>query len=97
EEQLARLAVRESADTDVAEARYRIAAWRRARETVAAQMAALEKLRRGHQLGEIDLSDLLLGERMVHDAFRIEAEARAEAMRAITKLRIDSHELWLED
>ena len=97
EEQLARLAVRETADADVAEARYRIAAWRRSRETVTAQMAALEKLRRGHQLGEIDLSELLLGERMVHDAFRIEAEARAEAMRAITKLRIDSHELWLAD
>ena len=42
-------------------------------------------------------ADLLLGERMVHDAFRSEAGARAEAMRAITKLRIDSHELWLED
>lgn len=97
EEQLARFAVQETADADVAEARYRIAAWGRSRETVAAQMAALEKLRRGHQLGEIDLADLLLGERMVHDAFRIEAEARAEAMRAITKLRIDSHELWLAD
>jgi hypothetical protein len=34
---------------------------------------------------------------MVHDAFRIEAEARGEAMRAITTLRIDSHELWLAD
>jgi hypothetical protein len=64
---------------------------------VAAQMAALEKPRRGHQLGEIDLADLLLGERMVHDAFRREAEARAEAMRAITKLRIDAHDLWLKD
>lgn len=97
EEQLARFAVQETANADVAEARYRIAAWQRSRETVAAQIAALEKLRRGHQLGEIDLADLLLAERMVHDAFRIEAEARAEAMRAITKLRIDSHELWLRD
>ena len=44
-----------------------------------------------------DLADLLLGERMVHEAFRVEAAARAEAMRAITKLRIDSHELWLAD
>jgi outer membrane protein TolC len=97
EEQLARFSVRETADGDVAEARYRIAAWERSRETVEAQMAALDKLRRGHQLGEIDLADMLLGERMVHDAFRIEAEARAEAMRAITRLRIDSHELWLAD
>jgi outer membrane protein, heavy metal efflux system len=60
-------------------------------------MAALEKLRRGHQLGEIDLPDLLLGEQMVHAAFRIEGEARTEAMRAIVKLRIDAHDLWLAD
>ncbi|WP_271439765.1 TolC family protein [Pontixanthobacter luteolus] len=97
EEQLARYNVQETARADVAEARYRLAAWERSSETVEAQMTALAKLRRGHQLGEIDLADLLLGERMVHDAFRIEAEARAEAMRAITKLRIDSHELWLGD
>lgn len=97
EEQLARFQVQETADADVAEARYRIAAWQRARESIEAQMAALGKMRRGHQLGEIDLSDLLLGERMVHEAFRIEAAARADAMRAITKLRIDSHELWLAD
>ena len=97
EEQLARFSVQETADADATEARYRLAAWHRARETVEAQMAALGKLRRGHELGEIDLADLLLGERMVHDAFRIEAAARTEALRAITKLRIDSHELWLAD
>ena len=97
EEQLARFTVQETADADVAEARYRLAAWERAQEAVAAQMAALVKLRRGHELGEIDLADLLLGERMVHDAFRMEAQARAEAARAVTKLRIDSHELWLAD
>jgi outer membrane protein TolC len=97
DEQLARFDVAETANADVTEARFRIASWHRAREAVAAQMAALEKLRRGHQLGEIDLADLLLGERMVHDAFRREAEARAEAMRAITRLRIDAHDLWLAD
>lgn len=97
EEQLVRIEVDETAQSDVTEARYRIAAWQRSRETVEAQMAALTKLRRGQQLGEIDLVDLLLGERMVHDAFRIEAEARAQALRAITRLEIDSHQLWLGD
>lgn len=96
-EQLARFDVSETATADVTEARFRIITWQRAREGVAAQMAALDKLRRGQQLGEIDLSELLLSERMVHDAFRIEAEARAEAMRAITRLRIDAHDLWLAD
>jgi len=95
--QLARYEVSEVANADVTEARFRLASWQRARDAVAAQMAALEKLRRGHQLGEIDLAELLLGERMVHDAFRREAEARADAMRSITKLRIDAHDLWLGD
>lgn len=97
DEQLARFDVGETANADVTEARFRIASWQRARDSVAAQMAALDKLRRGHQLGEIDLADLLLGERMVHDAFRREAESRAEATRSITKLRIDAHDLWLAD
>ncbi|KEO89103.1 transporter [Erythrobacter longus] len=97
EESLARFNVEETADADLLDARYRIAAWQRSREAVDAQTAALFKLRRGYELGEIDLTDLLLGERMVHDAFRMEAEARCEAMRAITKLRIDSHALWLMD
>lgn len=97
DEQLARFEVSEAANADMTEARFRLTTWQRARDSVAAQLDALEKQRRGHQLGEIDLSDLLLGERMVHDAFRREAEARAEAMRAITKLRIDAHDLWLAD
>lgn len=97
DEQLARYEVSETAEADVTEARFRMATWQRARESVDAQMAALDKLRRGHQLGEIDLADLLLAERMVHDAFRTEAAARAEAMRAITKLRIEAHDLWLGD
>ena len=97
EEQLARFAVAETAEADMSEARFRLASWQRARESLAAQMAALEKLRRGYQLGEVDLADLLLGERMVHDAFRIEAEARAEAARAVARLRIDAHDLWLAD
>lgn len=97
EERAARFNVREVADGDMAEAQYRQAAWRRAREGLDAQVAALLKLRRGHAAGEIDFADLIYGERQVHDAFRVEALARADAMRALTKLRIDSHELWLAD
>jgi len=89
--------VNETAASDVAEAQYRFTAWQRACEGVEAQLAALAKLRRGHELGEIDLADLLIGERLVHDAFRTEAANRTEAFRAITKLRIDSHELWLAE
>lgn len=97
QEQLARFDVGETAQANVTEVRFRIITWQRARESVEAQMAALEKLRRGQQLGEIDLADLLLGEQMVHAAFRVEAEARTQAVRAIAKLRIDAHDLWLND
>ncbi|MBU0555302.1 MAG: TolC family protein [Alphaproteobacteria bacterium] len=94
---LVRYNAHEVANADFAEASYRYLGWQRAREGLEAQMAALARLRRGNQLGEIDLAALLLGERLVHDAYRAEAIARTEALRAITKLRIDSHELWLRD
>ncbi|KHK90905.1 TolC family protein [Novosphingobium malaysiense] len=90
-----RFAVTEVAETDMTEARFRYAAWQRARDGLNAQIAALQKLREGHKAGEIDLSDELLGERQVHDAFRVEAHARTEAMRALTRLRIDSHSIWI--
>lgn len=92
---LARFTVQETADADLAEATFRIAAWHRAREALDAQLSALQRLRRGQELGEIDLSDLLLGERLTHEAFRSEAVARAQAQRAITRIRVDSHQLWL--
>ncbi|OYX66400.1 MAG: transporter [Sphingomonadales bacterium 32-64-17] len=97
DERLARFAVDEMASADLAEARFRLSAWQRARESLSAQMEVLVKLRRGNELGEIGLADLLLGERMVHDAFSAEVVARTDAQRAITKLRIDAHELWLRD
>ncbi|AKH42874.1 outer membrane protein TolC [Altererythrobacter atlanticus] len=97
DERLARFEVAETADADIAEARFRLSAWQSARASLEAQMAMLTKLRRGQQLGEIDLADMLLGERMVHDAFRTEAELRTAAQRAITRLRIDAHELWLTE
>lgn len=94
---LARFAVQETAAADLAEAEYRITAWEQSREALRAQMDVLTRMRRGHELGEIDLADLLLAERMTHDAFSLEGAARAAAQRAITQIRIDSHELWLVD
>ncbi len=97
EAQMARFAVQETSAADLAQAQFRIESWQRAREGLRAQMAVLTRMRRGHELGEIDLADLLLAERMTHEAFSMEVTARAEAQRAITQLRIDSHELWLAD
>lgn len=87
--------VLEMADSDVVRIETSYAAWSRTREALMAQLAALQKLRRGQQLGAIDLADLLLGERQSHAAMRAEALARAEAHRAINRLRIDSHNLWI--
>ncbi len=94
---MARFAVQETSAADLAQAQFRIESWQRAREGLRAQMAVLTRMRRGHELGEIDLADLLLAERMTHEAFSLEVSARAEAQRAITQLRIDSHQLWLAD
>jgi hypothetical protein len=79
----ARMAVQETASGDIAEVRFRYESWQRAREALDAQVAALVKLRRGQAAGEIDLSDVLFGERQVQDAFRAEAAARTEAMRML--------------
>lgn len=95
--QAVRLNMQETADADLAEAQSLTAAWRKSRDALEAQVGALQKIRRGQQLGEISLSDVLLAERQVHEAFRIEAAARTAAIRAVTRIRIDSHELWIGD
>ncbi|MDP3907812.1 TolC family protein [Novosphingobium sp.] len=92
-----RLDVQETADADRTEAEAAFTAWRFAREALGAQSAALGKLRRGQQLGAIDLSEVLLGERLTHLAFRTEAKARADASRKLSRLLIDSHNLWISD
>ena len=85
------------ARSDMTGARYAFSAWDRARQGLDAQLAALAKLRLGYKAGEIDLSDELLGERQVLDALRDEAAARSEAMRRLTRLRVDSHSIWADD
>jgi len=97
ERSLVRIDVQEVADSDVARVGANFAAWQRTREALDAQVAALQKLRRGQDLGAIDLADVLQAERLTHAAFRSEALARAEAHRAINRLRIDSHNLWISE
>ncbi len=92
-----RFDVQEMADGDLDRAEASWSAWQRSREGLNAQVAALLKTRRGNQFGALDLSDVLLAERQAHDAFRSEIAARTDALRAITRLRIDSHNLWIEE
>ncbi|KAB2857277.1 MAG: transporter, partial [Sphingopyxis terrae] len=92
-----RFDVQEMADGDLARAAAAYSAWQRADQARAAQMAALAKLRRGQDLDAIDLADVLLGGRQTHASFRAETIARTEALRDITRLRIDSHNLWISE
>lgn len=90
-----RFDVQEMADTALASAEAGWRSWEWSREGKRAQMDGMQKMRKGHALGAFDLSDLLLVERMTHDAFRSEVQARKDALLAITRLRIDSHDLWI--
>ncbi|PXW71563.1 outer membrane protein TolC [Blastomonas natatoria] len=89
--------VQEMADTDVVNADAAWAAWQRSREGAKAQVAAVLKMRKGYDLGAIDLADLLLAERQTQDMFRAEVQARTAALRAITRILIDSHSIWISD
>lgn len=51
-------------------------------------------LRHGNRLGGVDLADLPYAERQAQDALKAETAARAEASRAISRLRINAHDQW---
>jgi cobalt-zinc-cadmium efflux system outer membrane protein len=89
--------VQEMADTDVVNADAAWQAWQRSRDGAKAQVAAVLKMRKGYDLGAIDLADLLLAERQTQDMFRAEVQARTTALRAITRILIDSHSIWIGD
>ncbi|WP_439469854.1 TolC family protein [Blastomonas fulva] len=89
--------VQEMADGDLVNATSAWLAWQRSLEGAKAQVDAVLKMRRGYDLGAIDLADLLLAERQTHDMFRGEILARTQALRAITRIMIDSHSIWIGD
>lgn len=89
--------VRGVAQRDVVAARSDLASWAAVREAAAQTAAATAHLRRAYDLGERDLSDLLLGERQLFEAKRNELAARAAAQMSSLKLALDAHELWLAD
>jgi outer membrane protein TolC len=80
---------------DAALASGYLKAWEQAQAAAASATAAAERQRRGHALGGVDLADRLLAERLARDAALDEVKARTAAVEAITRLRIDSHTLWM--
>ncbi len=80
---------------DAALAMGYLAAWEQAAGAADAAAAAAARQRSGHALGGVDLADRLVAERLARDAALDEVRARTAAVEAITRLRIDSHTLWM--
>lgn len=85
------------ANGDLANARGRRTAWEGIAASARSTAQAAERTARGQELGAIDLADALLARRQAHDAARLEVAARAEAIRAVIKLEIDSHVIWADE
>ena len=89
-----RRAITVIADIDLSDARTKFEAWQATYRSADSAVAAASRTERGYKLGAVDLSDLLYAARQANDARRAEINARAEAARALFKLRIDSHTIW---
>lgn len=88
-------AVTAIADADLSNATLRLEAWKSTDLSARSVADALARTERGYQLGQIDLADLLYARRQAGEARRSEIMARSEAARALLKLEIDSHSLWV--
>lgn len=89
--------VRSTAQGDVIAAGAALSGWAAADQALKASELATARIRRAYELGERDLSDRLLAERQAFDARRSELSARAGGHRALLRLALDAHELWLTD
>ena len=84
------------ANAGATDATTRLEAWAATRRSLTSAGAATSRTERGYALGAIDLNDLLYARRQALDAERAEINARAEADRAIFKLRVDAHVVWTD-
>lgn len=87
--------VRATAEADVIAVRSSFAAWEAAAASAAAADQTARRSARAYALGERDLQDRLIADRAAYDAARAELAARADAHRAVLRLALDAHELWL--
>ena len=87
--------VEATAQSDLLDARNRLASWDKFDAGARTAATAAARVSTGYRLGAIDLSDLLLARRQEHEAKRMEITARADSIRSILKLQIDSHVIWM--
>lgn len=92
----ARFDVQEMATTDHSTAVGAVQVWKAAEAAAASSRRAADRLLAGNRLGHVDLAELLFAERQAKEAALAETLARAAALRAETKLRVDAHHLWLD-
>lgn len=90
----ARFTAQETATTGYAEAGNSWTAWRSSLNARTSSKLAADRLRQGYRLGGVELADLLYAERQAQEALKAETATRAEALRAISRLRINAHDLW---
>lgn len=83
------------ASADLSNARSFYATWQSMRVATDSAASAAERTHRGYELGQIDLSEALLARRLANEARRQEIEARGNLLRAILKLQIDAHDVWM--
>ena len=70
------------------------ARWQARYQALAAMQRASERTRRAWELGEADLSEYLLAQRNHRQAQLDETQTRVDALEAIQRVHVDSHELW---
>ncbi len=87
--------IRALAGRDQAMAAAAFASWQDADRAARSSGSAAVRATRGHALGGLDIADSLYAQRLAQEAALAEAVARADAWRAITRLQIDSHTLWM--
>lgn len=85
-----------TAAADRALAETRLAGWQALAQSADAAGLVAQRTVTGGKLGAIDLADVLLAQRQAGDARREEIAARMAALRAILKLEIDSHVVWID-
>lgn len=94
---LTRRRVAAAAVQDIADIRAAQEVWTGARAALQAAEGAARRTERAYELGESDLVDALAARRFAFEAARAELASRAAAHRAILRLALDAHELWLAD
>jgi len=71
--------------------------WRAAQTALQSSQYVIEKIRRSYELGAHDYAQLLVAEQQHLESIEAETLARHKAHNAWLQLRIDAHELWLDN